>query len=67
MAQVRKSTQGFELFGGASNPGAVRVSTENSIVKVILGRCAIVRPATTLFRLNIPRRISRIIEGHAQP
>jgi hypothetical protein len=50
MVQVLKSTKYFELFGGL-NPGTVRVSTENSKDEVILGRCAIYRPATALFRI----------------
>ena len=41
----------FELFGSL-NPGIVRVSTENSKAEVILARCAILKPATALFRLK---------------
>ena len=34
------------------NPGTVRVSTENSKAAVILARCAILGPATAVFRLK---------------
>ncbi len=54
MAQVAKSTQDFELFGGL-NPGTVRVSTENSKDKVILARCAVFEPATADLGLKIER------------
>ncbi len=50
MVQLLKSTRHFELFL-RRNPGTVRVSTENSKHKVILGRCAIFRPATAEFRI----------------
>ncbi len=50
MAQVLKSTKYFKLFGGL-NPGTVRESAENSKYTVILGRCAIFRPATAVFRI----------------
>jgi hypothetical protein len=36
----------------ARNPGTVRVSTENSKAAVILARCAILGPATAVFRLT---------------
>jgi len=52
MVQLAKSTQYFELFGGL-NPSTVRVSTENSKDKVILVRCAILRPGTAEFRVNV--------------
>ncbi len=50
MVQLAKSIKYFELFGGATS-GTVRVSTENSKYKVILGSCAILRPASTEFRI----------------
>ena len=50
MVQVVKRAMDFELFGGLK-PGAVKVSTENSKAEVILTRCAIVGPATALFRI----------------
>ncbi len=49
MVQVVKRTMDFELFL-RRNPGTVRVSTENSKAEVILNRCAILGPATALFR-----------------
>ncbi len=51
MAQVLKSTKDFELFVRRIL-GTVRVSTENSEYKVIVGRYGIFRPATAVFRLN---------------
>ncbi len=47
---MHKGTKYFELIGGL-NSGTVRVSTDNSKDKVILGRCAVSRPATALFRM----------------
>ena len=34
------------------NPGTVRVSTDNSKDEVLLGRCAVSRPATAVFRFH---------------
>ncbi len=44
-AHVLKSTKNFELVRGL-NPGTVRVSTANTKDEVILGSCAVFRPAT---------------------
>jgi hypothetical protein len=60
MVQVVKRTTDFELFGGL-NPGTVRVSTENSKAEVILTRCAILGPATALFRFT--HRLQEVILG----
>ncbi len=57
MVQVAKSTKDFELFGGL-NPGTVRVSTEKAKDRVILVRCAIIRPAAAEFRINRARLIA---------
>lgn len=50
MARMVKRTMDFELFGSL-NPGTVRANTENSKAEVILTRCAILGPATALFRM----------------
>ncbi len=50
MVQMAKGTKYFELFGGL-NPGTFRVSTENSKAAVILARCAVLGPATALFKV----------------
>ncbi len=49
--QMPKSTKDFEFFR-RRNPVTVRVSTENSKDAVILGSCAIFRPATAEFRFK---------------
>ena len=66
MVPVHKSTQDFELFGGL-NPGTVRVSTENSKAKVILGRCAVFRPATAVFRITAKshERFGKLLKCYA--
>jgi hypothetical protein len=51
MAELVKSTRILKF--SARNPGTVRVSTENSKAAVILDRCAVLGPATAVFRFNL--------------
>ena len=48
MVQLVKSTKDFDI--SARNPGTVRVSTGNSKAAVILAGCAVLGPATAVFR-----------------
>ncbi len=49
MVQLAKAQRILKF--SARNPGTVRVSTENSKAEVILARCAILGPATAIFRI----------------
>ena len=63
MVQLAKSTQAkcqsAAKISGRS-PFTVRVSPETSKAKVILGRCAVFRPATAGFRFNPLGEVSLI-------
>ena len=48
------------------NPGTVRVSTENSKDEVILGRCAIYRPATAVFIFKEETNINGDLKNESQ-
>jgi hypothetical protein len=61
--QVLKSAQDFELFGGTALALSGR-ALENSKAKAILGRCAIVNPATAVSRFTpLPALLNK---HHAQ-